>query len=287
MMGSRRLVRVVDSWFHGIISLALAAIGHIPMGKICWLIWDLSCLRLIFYKIVPPSPDKEEKLPRPSSFLIWFVGIYVTLYGVALQRYDGRKAILENRLNIILSQMGSTVGRYALNSIPDLQSQTCPVEPDFINPFSVSMSFLGPLERNEEILESTKSVIENNKYQVDSLNLSGIDLSETNLTGADFQSATLEGALFSQARLAQANFRDSCLEGANFDGADLINLDGGISSANFIGANLKNSSFKGTLIESYKTFADASSLEGAVFDHEIHQDLRENCPKLFGSNNLE
>lgn len=77
--------------------------------RILWEIYDLSGIRFIIEKIKPPL--KHANARKTSSLILWLIGIYIALYGIASGRY-------ENRIDImyLLSQNNKN---YAQTLIPE------------------------------------------------------------------------------------------------------------------------------------------------------------------------
>ncbi len=98
-----------------------------------WLAWEFSGLRAIWEKIHPPPRDRNH-LPAPTFFL-WFVGIYVALFGLASQRYENSLDRLENRTNIIITQLGTDARKTAISLIAKTQGETLPKKPRFSGSF--------------------------------------------------------------------------------------------------------------------------------------------------------
>lgn len=106
--------------------------------RLPWFLWDLSGLRAICARICPGWID--ESLPRPSTFVLWVVGIYAALYGIANQRYESHIDRIEARANGIYAQLGSSQWKEALERIPRAQAMTRPIQPRLFEPLSVLCS---------------------------------------------------------------------------------------------------------------------------------------------------
>ena len=232
-----------------------------------WLVWDFSGARLIYRKFLP-DPESDEKKRRPSSLLLWSIGIYTALYGLASQRYENRLDRIENRASIIISQAGSNPR--ALERIAAAQKLTLPAKhPEFIPrfreglsaTFSIPLSFILPPVPHDETVEELKLLVVANRDRLEGLNLSGIDLENTQfphdeikLTGANLSRANFRGADLTNADLTRAN-----LSGTNFRGADLTNAD--LTRANLTGAVLPRDLSNVTLVA-----ANLSSLNLKAID---------------------
>ncbi|WP_419656563.1 uncharacterized protein Dvar_56580 [Desulfosarcina variabilis str. Montpellier] len=206
-----------------------------------WVSWEFSGLRFVYEKVWPPSPNVREQRKSPPTFVIWVVGIYVALYGLAYQRFENARNMLELKTNAVIGQLATQTWRMTLNRIPKLQNSKIPVNPDFLNPISIYTSMFGEGIADIENVELLISVLEAWK---DSLH--GLDLTNANLTGANLREANLEntiliGANLNRADLFQANLKKSLLVNASFVDAmlDKANLEkAGITGCNFSGASL-------------------------------------------------
>ena len=232
--------------------------------------WDFSGLRLISQKIIPPLKTNIDKRP-PSSFFLWFIGLYSALFGLASQRYENRRDIIENRISVVISQAPKS-----LELIPDIQKENLPRPINFFNPLSVISSLILSEVPHPEIVDDLKRIIEINKnlygLNLEGINLTGTDLSKSdlrdaNLNGSDLRDANLSGSTLGNASLRQANlqrvnfkktylsladFSESDLRGAQFEQSDLdlANFsETNISEADFRNSSGKHVNFKGANAE--------------------------------------
>jgi len=195
-----------------------------PLSKATlFLIWDISGLRFIWYKIFPKGSVKSTN--PPSTIMIWVMGIYTALWGIASQRYENRIDIIESRSNYTFAQLSTPYYKDALNRLPSLQKMLCPVRPNLLNPKSVILSILGKPIQYDHMVDLIKESIEYYKAKLDSVNLSNIDLSKTDLSGASFKNSILTNADFSYANLRNACFFNAKINRAKFRGADLSYAD--------------------------------------------------------------
>ena len=84
--------------------------------------------------------DEKTGKQQPIRFFLWFVGIYVALFGIASQRYENRVDIIENRINSIFTQLSTPLYKKALGRIGETQNMPCPLKPDIKNPLTVYQS---------------------------------------------------------------------------------------------------------------------------------------------------
>ncbi|MFA8434266.1 MAG: pentapeptide repeat-containing protein [Marinifilaceae bacterium] len=189
-----------------------------------WFLWEFLGTRAIWYKIKPP-----EK--KPSTFFLWFLGIYFGLYGIAQQRYENRLDSLETRTNAVLAQLSIHDPKKILSLIPRIQKTKIPKEPIITNIFSSFSSLFGDGEYSRQVSNVLKEIIELNKeslkgaeisgIDLSGMNLSDLDLSETDLSMADLSNCNLSSVNFSRADLRGANLKNSYLSRTNFNNANM------------------------------------------------------------------
>ncbi len=243
-----------------------------------WWLWDLSGVRAICAKVVPTWKAASE--PRPSTFLLWIVGIYAALFGIAAQRYENHIDRIEVRANGIYAQLGSSQWKEALERIPRAQAMTRPKQPELLKPWSVLCSlYFCEQERDTEMVETLRDVILTFKENLEGVDLRGVDLSGANLRRAnlvkadlrmanfkmtDFLGANLMGADLRKARFGRTDFREANLEkvnlretnlrGAHLDEANLREAD--LYKANLYKVNLNEANL-------FRTFLMKADLESA------------------------
>jgi uncharacterized protein YjbI with pentapeptide repeats len=260
-----------------------------------WIVWDFSCFRFIWSKILLPTSESEGGR-RPSTFLFWVVGTYIAFFGVASQRYENRIDIIENRTNTIFTQLASPAFKSALSRISNVQKMFCPHKPYLLYPASVFRSLFGNLQENSETVLLLRETIENWKESLD-----GVDLTRADIEEAQLDNANLNGALLIASNLRGANLENADLRNANIVGAD---LDGAyLMNANLTGINgnlyspetdEKGGSFftkeekiiNKLGINDYSVvgqLSKARSLYGAKLDPKINDLLMKLNPRLFQS----
>jgi len=199
-----------------------------------WVFWNFSGLRLIWEKISPPEIEESKK---PSTFLFWAIGIYISLFGLTSSLYETRYKMVDDKINFIYSMKKTDSWKSAIEQLPIIQKTLLPVKPEFSNPLTVIGYFFVPEKQNSSILKKTKEVLWANKTQLFDINLRGIDISGVNLMHAKFNGSNLENANLNNSLLISASFKDCFLANSKFDKAKLC-------SANFENAFLYQSSFK-------------------------------------------
>jgi len=190
-------------------------------NSIHWMLIDFSGLRLIWDKIFPQI-DKKPSIGRPASFMIWVVGVYIALFGIASQRYEKRIDVIENRAGAILAQLSINIE--SISRIPSVQRMLCPYKPELLKPHSVFLSFFKKYIPHG-IAVLLKEAIEDKKKSLESVSLYKVNLDGANLQYGNFRSANLQQANFKKAKLRGANLNKADLRGADFEGAVLILSD--------------------------------------------------------------
>jgi hypothetical protein len=168
-----------------------------------WVLWEFVGTRSIVEKIIPP-PDSGTGIRRPSTFFLWIVGVYAVLFGLASQIYENRNAIVENRINILTSQLGTTdddIRRHVLRRIPLLQTKAVPVKPSILSPASVFCSLFCGNVPNPGHVDTLKQLLFSLKANLRGAHLQGVDLRGTNLMRADLRGADLTDADLTDANL--------------------------------------------------------------------------------------
>ena len=264
-----------------------------------WLLWDFSGLRLIWEKIRPPLESSETgQKRRPASFFLWIIGIYIALFGVASQRYEDRKDIIENRAHTIFTQLSRHVFKKTLSRIPRVQNMPCPYKPDIQYPLSIFLS-LTKESIYEDMVILLKETIEDWKDSLDSVDLRYANLEDADLREANFQEAYLRHANIQGAYLLGANLQDANLGYANLQNANLeeanlqntilweVNLhDANLGKANLHDASLERADLKGVKELTIDQLCVAKTLFQAKMDREIQKQVEQSCPHLLKQSSL-
>jgi len=206
----------------------------------CSFFWEFLCIRLIWEKILPAKESEHYK--RPSSFLFWVIGIYISLYGLTSNLFDSEYKIVEEEINFIFSQQNTENWKSAIEQIPIVQKTLLPSKPDFFKPLSVIGYFLFNPKFNERVLKRTKEIIIANKSKLVKINLRNIDLSGVNLMYAKFDGSNLENANLSKSLLVSSSFKDCYLSNAIFNQSILC-------SSSFENAFLYKASFNNCILK--------------------------------------
>ena len=216
-------------------------------GNIRWVALDLTGLRAIWEKISPPPPGKEH-LSAPTFFL-WFIGVYVALFGLASQRYEHALDRLENRTNVIITQLGTNARKTVLSLIIETQREKIPVRPFILPLWSPICSLFGAPHPDKDNIQTLRKVVEGQKEDLKEVHMDGIDLQGTDMSGGKLWSANLKGAHLEGAKLWLAELFGAHLEGAHLEGAQLwrTHLEQAyLEEAHLAGANLSKTYLKET-----------------------------------------
>ena len=189
-----------------------------------WFFWSFLPLGIIWNKIYPQK-DRENKRPH-STFLIWIIGIHVTVFSLASARYEARKDSLEVRLGLVYTQLGSTTTddkKYRQATIIRairIRETKVPKAPDIFWKFwnsYLSIIDIGQ-EKVKDITEDVEDLlkieIQSNPDILKNADLKGADLSGVDLSSANLENANLSGVDLSNANLSSANLRGADLTGA-------------------------------------------------------------------------
>ena len=209
--------------------------------SIKWFCWEFLGIRAIWERDCPPDPTEPKC--RPSTFMLWLIGLYVALFGIASARYEYSLDRIENRVQMIVALNAVETNKATIAQIPGIQNSNCPIKPDVLSPYSVLKSLAGKTTVNRDAIDSLKALIE-----ARSSDLMGVDLAMVNLEGADLRRADFRGA-----DLRYSNFKNAKLKNTNFEGANLVN-------ANLSGSNLEKAILRKTSL-TLTNFQDANLLE--------------------------
>ncbi|MCP5004683.1 MAG: pentapeptide repeat-containing protein [Planctomycetes bacterium] len=207
-----------------------------------WLLWDKTGVRFICRKFQPEkeSVTSNPVYARPATFVLWTIGIYVALFGIASSRYELSLSRAESKLNTIVAQLGTSkkkVFRNLIDQVPVLQKSMTPLKPKIFHPISVVMSL---------VFEENSTDIRNRSIKVLAVwkdELTNVAFKEANLTKAEFEGADLTGANLTNATLRGANLTGANLTNATLRGANLINAT--LRDTTLTGATLTNATLEG------------------------------------------
>ena len=252
--------------------------------KLCWFIMEFLSIRYLHEKITPPpiSITSNPDYRSPSSILIWIIGIYVAVFGLASQRYENRVDVVENRTNAIITQLANSEMQYqAISRVAKAQNLYVPVQPSFMRPDRViNAFFFEPSQFHQDTVTLLRdSLVSFRKYKIDKKYL----LSKKDLSNIQLQGANLEGGHFTGATLDNANLFGADLLNVRFDGASLKNVVMGktvIRSTNF-----QNADLRGATGLTPEMICKASNLSGIKLDNELDIKSRKQCQIKFESIN--
>lgn len=243
---------------------------------VTWLLWDFSGLRLIISKI---WPDEKQSVPPASTFLIWFIGIYVAFFTVASQRYENRLQLIESNANSIIT-LSTQGNKLALNRIPEVQRMIIPYKPEILIPHTIFQSLIFDVYGHKETTDLLMKTVESLKLSLEEVDFEFINLENANLENANLKKSILKCANLKEVWLVSAN-----LEGADLSCADItnghlstfwistINIEQGfwpasLKKADLVDTKLQNADLQGVNLSEtilVETDLNGSNLEKALF----------------------
>lgn len=238
-------------------------------GFIRWIV-DFSGLRFIGWKIRPPKKEttEDQKSRPPATFFLWVFGTYIAFFGIASQRYENRVDVIENRANVIITQLPTQAFKKAISRIPDVQDMWCPEKPDIWQPFTIIRSIFFKYTDYPDIVQLLKETVENWKESLD-----GVDLAKAKLVEAKLGYANLQGT-----NLYKANLKGAKLQCVKLQGADL--LEANLQEAYLFGANLE-----GAKNLTIKQLSEVKTLYEAKLDPSLMEQVKKKYPLLLGNPN--
>ena len=165
--------------WEGIKESTIVSLGILQFFKELFLfVLRYSSLAAVFVKFIPSI----EKWYPPKTVLpmgvIWFIGFYTAIFGLASQRYENRIDIIENRANAIFpllalpnkikkvhvsgratslnseeSKIEFSPRYLAIAKIPSVQNLLAPVKPEFWEPSQTFISLLADCKYRYELDE--------------------------------------------------------------------------------------------------------------------------------------
>lgn len=239
--------------------------------EILWFVFHFSGFRFIWEKINPPTNRLKVRDDHraPATFLLWVVGVYVAVFGVASQRYENRVDIIENRANAVLTLLQKNETRKnVIRNVPRVQRMECPQEPNILNPIVTIKSLFGESKTHQETIDILRATIEDFKSELSGTNLKGAILER-----ADFGGAVLQGANLWGANLQGANLKEADLKEADLWEADLW-------AANLQGADLGGADLRGAENLTITQLSKVYTLYEAELDSELMQQIKKKYPHL-------
>nr|VFJ90484.1 MAG: Uncharacterized protein YjbI, contains pentapeptide repeats [Candidatus Kentron sp. H]VFJ91676.1 MAG: Uncharacterized protein YjbI, contains pentapeptide repeats [Candidatus Kentron sp. H]VFJ98277.1 MAG: Uncharacterized protein YjbI, contains pentapeptide repeats [Candidatus Kentron sp. H] len=246
----------------GLLLSALAGLRLLYLHLTPWGLYNFSGLRHIVEMHWPRRPNASD-YEKPPTLVLWFIGIYVALYGIAATYYESSLDRVENRMGALASQLATTNDealKQLIERIARIQRMEMPREPSLLWPFegnfALTTFFLGK-QRNPEIVQWTKEILEDWKGSLAGKVLVRVDLSRARLQEADLSGAGLWKANLSRAELWGADLPEARLNEANLSGAKLQQAD--LSRARLQRADLSGAELpKADLPEAQLNGADLS-----------------------------
>ncbi|MDJ0579317.1 pentapeptide repeat-containing protein [Crocosphaera sp.] len=219
------------------------------LKPIIWFFWDFSSLKFIYSKIKPEIKTYSKK--EPSTFFLWFLGIYFATFSISSSRYENRKDSLETRLAIIGTQLTTEARKGAFRSVIRTQNAEIPKKPEIWNPPTIIFSLIKD-EIDADIIKETKELVMSlkdklNNLDLSEINLEGADLYRANLKETDLVGANLQRAKLQRANLSGANLNFSYLSGAKLSTANLSETS--LSGVDLSGQYLIETDLSGAKLE--------------------------------------
>ena len=242
---------------------------HSYNHEVFYSLYNYSGIRAVVEKIHPPEEAFEKGYRKPSSFILWAIGIYVALFSIASARYDRAINSYEMKIAAWQTQMATKYRAEACAQIKTIQKILIPVQPRFFTPTSLLYSFTTEKKYTEGIetltstLESYKKDLRN--AQLNNSTLQGINLDDANLSGANLSATDLRRANLRRANLSNVNLRWSTLYEAKLSNANLNNSyvrDVDLRFTNLDKAQIQKSDFSWSLL-------NGSSLREADFKNTL------------------
>lgn len=180
--------------------------------------WDkviyYSGIKFIVRKFKPVKVGNGGRAETLPTGVLWAIGIYVAMYGLASQRYENKVDLLEYRYTAFLTTVAAGAPFMGAR-LKKIEDSSCQKKPEFFNPIALFQSlfwFHGTYPEFDGLLRRT---VEEWKIKLKDAQLYKADLRETDLSGADLRGANLTGA----------NLREAIFNGADLTGALLLLAD--------------------------------------------------------------
>ncbi len=182
---------------------------YIILCIFCPTFYNYAGGRAIWEKIFPPTTKLYKNSPKPSTFILWAISIYIALFSIASARYDRAVNSFEMQISAFQTQMASDSRAEACANLENLQKTTIPIQPDILKFWNTFISFF-----------------QENKYQIgQKILLQTVEAYKKKLNGANLNFADLKYADLNSANLKNANLSGTNLTGAHMISADLSNVD--------------------------------------------------------------
>nr|VFK75810.1 MAG: Uncharacterized protein YjbI, contains pentapeptide repeats [Candidatus Kentron sp. MB] len=249
----------------------------LPFYRILWAVYTYSGARHIREMAQYKSRSGPDYKPSPT-LVLWVVGIYLGLHGIATNRYEAALDRAENRMSAVVSQLSTNneqAFKNLIGQIPDIQQKKTPLEPNVLWPFQV-LENLSCLIKDKEVSggmeeestwksrfgclidgvkgnfvlvsllyeEPNPEILDWSRKTIETWrgrSMAGASLTSVNLSGANLKQANLSGAYLGQADLFRAYLNQANLSGAQLRRTILFHANlnrANLSGADLYGANL-------------------------------------------------
>lgn len=238
-----------------------------------WIVWDFTGARFVWEKIWPPANPRSDNHRPSSTFVLWVIGIYAAMYGIAAQKYENRVDAIENKADLWAIQLVNEKTRNAaIDRAAAVQNLRTAPKPELTSPISIIRAlFSTRSEKYSEIVDLVKESIEPYKESLSRRNLRRLDLSNL-----DFYKGR-----FINAKLDLTNLSGSDLWYANFDGASMREVmakDTNFRHATLTGTDLSDADLRGAQSLTVEQLCTAKSLTGVRVDKALLDSARDQCP---------
>ena len=204
-------------------------------------------------------------------FILWFLGIYITLFAMCFYVHVNESNIIANKADALINQITHT--KTSLVKVSSIQNMTRKTKPIFLEPYTVILSLIGKREPYKLINKLLGNAIENGKPELAGLELGQVDLEAADVSNADMHGVNLEKANLSGANLSGSNLIAAKLRLANLRGATLFNTN--LYKADFRNTILNGANFehaqgitceqiKSAVINEYTRFPSYISMKGST-----------------------
>ena len=192
------------------------------ISSLARLLFDLSSLRWLWEKILPPAPSLRSR--PPSTFVVWLVATYVGVYGLATGLYNQEKDALAGRLDFVISTVDVESFQYLITQLSVFQNTEVPLKPEFISFASLDEFFKGLLSPVRSLFETAPAPEIHNTIRT------LIEFRLGLLTGKNFENFSFQGYSLTNADLSHSKMRNITLAGATisgmrFNSSELENVD--------------------------------------------------------------
>lgn len=204
------------------------------IGVALWWFCHLVGLRWMWEKINPPSTETTVALHyrKPSSFLIWILGIYFAIFGFASARYERSINDLTLRITVFLNELNANAAKYALETAGDLLNYKVPLEPSLGNYSDVLSPILSLFisDIHEPSRGLVQSIILAYKEKMPGCNLERLDMKGLRQFSVNLQGSHMKKSTWYGDNLVRSDFSGSFLSNVDLNFLIIGNVNFGKST---------------------------------------------------------